>query len=277
MSQIQDLPTLPKVAERVITLVEDKETSTALLGKAISTDSALSSKILKAANSAYYGLPRKISTVSQASVVLGFKTIKNLVLAASVLSAFGRGMVTARFNRNDFWLHSLGCATICKVLSKETRIGVPEEAFFAGLLHDIGVIVLDQFLHEDFIKILNHMEGNRISIQSAAKELLGVDHNEIGTWLCDKWNFPDHLVESVAFYPTPSRASNNKSLVALVHLGNAIARRENFGHSCDILDAEIDPHVWGMVRINDTEIQSLKEEMALEFDRAGSLIELMKD
>lgn len=277
MSRIQNLPTLPKVVERVIKLVEDKETSSALLGQTISTDSALTSKILKAANSAYYGLPRKISTISQAAVVLGFNTIKNLVLTASVFSAFGRKSIPGRFNRNEFWLHSLGCATICKILSKETRIGLPEEAFFAGLLHDIGVIMLDQFFPEDLYKIIENMNANNISIQDATKESLGVDHNVLGTWLCDRWNFPDHLVESVAFYPNPLQARNNRSLVALVHLANAIARQEEFGRSCDVLDAKIDPRVWDLVQINEEEIRELTNEMEEEFDKARALIELMKD
>ncbi len=273
-SQIQTLPTLPKVVNRVIELVADPETSSACLARAISTDAAMVSRVLKAANSAYYGLPQKVSTITQATVVLGFNTIKNLVLTTSVFSTF-KGSGVSRFNREEFWLHSIGCATISKIICRQIHIGMPEEAFIAGLLHDIGKIVEDQFLYENIEKILTCIDETHVSFKEAEQIIQGIDHTEIGFLLCDKWNFPLHLQEAVAFHHNPGKATIDKELVSLVHLANSIAIEESLGYGGDPFTPVIDPIVEKILGITQPEIDELKEEIFEEYEKAVGFLELM--
>ena len=271
VSQIQNLPTLPKVVKRVLELVDNPQTSSAMLAGAISTDASIVSKVLKAANSAYYGLPRKVSTITQATVVLGFNTIKNLVLTTSVFTAFNTNGSNRRFNRENFWLHSIGCATVCKILCRQTHSGLPEEAFFAGLLHDIGKIVEEQFLNQNFEKILDCIENTNLSFQEAEKKIQEVDHTEIGFWLCEKWNFPLHILEAIAFHHTPGKATINKELVSLVHLANSVAIRESLGNGGDLSMPEIDPISNQILGITEHDVYELLEEIHEEFEKATAL------
>ena len=276
VNQIQSLPTLPQVVHKVISMVENPGVSSAELAKTISLDASLVSIILKVVNSAFYGLPRKISTLTQATVILGFNTIKNIVLTASVFTAFEGGGTSNRFDRKKFWEHSISCAVACKVLSKRIRLGLPEEAFVAGLIHDIGKIVLDQFLHDKFEEVLDVVDAKDISFRLAEKDVLGVDHTQIGEWLCDKWRFPKQVQESVQFHHSPLLAESHKKMVAIVHLGNAISRLEGIGFGGDHQPPEINPKSWEMLSIPEEEIGELIVEIKAEFEKSAVFLELLK-
>jgi HD-like signal output (HDOD) protein len=275
VNQIQSLPTLPQVAQQVVTMVDNPDISSSNLAKTITLDAALVSKILKIVNSAYYGLPRKISTVTQATVILGFNAIKNIVLTASVFSAFNTNGRKSRFDRRKFWEHSIGCAVSCKVLSKRILLGIPEEAFVSGLVHDIGKIVIDQFLHEKFKKILEIVEKKNISIRFAEKEVIGIDHSQIGEWLCDQWNFPKHIQESVAFHHQPELSEQHKKMVAIVHIGNVISRLERLGFSGDDIPPEISPQSWKILNIPEEELGELIIEIKEDYEKSSVFLELL--
>ncbi len=275
VSQIHSLPTLPQIVQKVIEMVGNPNISSAKLAKTISLDAPLVSKILKVVNSAYYGLPRKISTLTQATVVLGFNAIKNIVLTTSVFTMFNKNGNHSRFDRKKFWEHSIGCATASKILSKKIHLCLPEEAFVAGLIHDIGKIVLDQFLHQDFEEILNLIQEKNISILAAEKEVLGVDHCQIGEWLCDKWNFPRQIQESVAYHHSPELATINRKIVTIVHLGNAISRSEGLGFSGDSQPVYINPVYLKFVNINKEELTDIKAEIHEEFEKSAIFLELL--
>lgn len=276
VNQIQSLPSLPQVVQKVIAMVENPGISSAELAKTIGMDAALVSKILKVVNSAYYGLPRKISTLTQAIVILGFNTIKNIVLTASVFTVFEGNGNSNRFDRKKFWEHSIGCAIACKVLSKRIRLGLPEEAFVAGLIHDVGKIVLDQFLHEEFEKVLDVVEDKNISFRLAEKHVLGVDHTQVGEWLCDKWRFPRQMQESVEFHHSPLSAKIHKKMVAIVHLSNSISKLEGMGHSGDNQPPEIIAKSWEMLSIPEEEIGELIVEIKDEFEKSSVFFDLLK-
>jgi HD-like signal output (HDOD) protein len=275
INQIQSLPTLPRVVQQVITMVDNPNVSSSDIAKTVSLDAALVSKILKVVNSAYYGLPRKISTLTQATVILGFNTIKNIVLTASVFSVFDKNENGCHFDRTKFWEHSVGCASACKVLSKRMKLGIPEEAFVVGLIHDIGKIVLDQFLHSKFIEILELVEKKNIPMRQAEREVLGVDHSQIGELLCDKWNFPKHFCEAVAYHHTPNLAMNSKKIVAIVHFANAIARLEGLGYSGDNQPPQIDPKSWEMLGIPEADLGVIIAEIKEDFEKSSVFLELL--
>ena len=274
LTQVANLPTLPQVVERVMTLVEDPDTTSAQLADVISTDQALMTKVLKVVNSAYYGMPRRIATLRQATVILGFNTVKNLVLSASIFDSFGRGNQNEGFDRVKFWEHSIGAGTAAKVLAQRIGLGQPEELFVAGLVHDIGKVVIDDLLHDEFLQILQIVRHKKCRILEAEKEVLGVGHPEVGRVLAEKWNLPPFLTEGIAFHHTPKLALSHKKYVAIVHLADAIARLENLGCGGDSQTPIIDPESWTRLEIPESELGELILKIREEFKKASVFLTL---
>ncbi len=275
LAQVANLPTLPQVVERVMTLVEDPDTTSAQLARVISTDQALMTKVLKVVNSAYYGMPRRIATLQQATVILGFNTVKNLVLSASIFDSFGRGNQNVGFDRVKFWEHSIGVGTAAKVLAQRIGLGQPEELFVAGLVHDIGKVVIDDLLHDKFVEILQIVHDKKCRILEAEKEVLGIGHPEVGQMLAEKWNLPPILTECIAFHHTPQLALNHKKYVAIVHLADAIARLENLGYGGDSQTPTIDPKSWTQLEIPESELGELILKIREEFKKASVFLTLL--
>lgn len=236
------LPTLPTVITQMIGLIDNPKTSARDVARLIATDQALTAKILKLANSAFYGFPRKISTVNHAVVVLGFETVKSLGLSVSVLERFaGGGSGETSFDRQRFWEHSIACGVATRLLSNKLRYRVPGEAFAAGILHDIGKLILSQYFSEEFAQVMAMVQEQEIYIGKAEEAILGVTHAEIGCWLAEKWNLPKQLVDAIAFHHAPGRLERGAELPSLVHLADFLARRERIGDGGGTRLPHLDP------------------------------------
>ncbi len=274
VNKINNLPTLPQVVESVMSMVENPDTTASQLAGVISKDQALMSKVLKVVNSAYYGMPRKIVTLNQATVILGFNTIKNLVLSASIFGAFEDHYSNQRFSRMKFWEHSIGTAVGSGVLSKRIGLGNPDEAFVAGLVHDIGKVVIDEYLHEDFLRILDLAETEKIRILDAEEEILHFGHPDIGKQVAIRWNLPRNLVMAIAYHHTPGLAEDYKKLVSIVHLADAISRIEGIGYGGDSQTPIIDPDSWERLQIRAEELGSLIVTIKEEFKKAAVFLSI---
>ena len=223
------LPTLPTVITQMIGLIDNPKTSASEVSQLISTDQALTAKILKLANSAFYGFSREIATVNHAVVVLGFDTVKSLGLSVSVLERFAAGNAQTSFDRQKFWEHSIACGVAARLLADRLRYRVQGEAFAAGILHDIGKLILSQYFTEEFEQILTLTRDEGLHIGKAEKLVLGVTHAEIGLWLAEKWNLPDQLVMAIAYHHKPGRLDQDPKLASLIHLADFLCRREKIG------------------------------------------------
>jgi len=274
VDKINNLPTLPQVVESVISMVEDPNTTASQLSAVISKDQALTTKVLKVVNSAYYGMPREISTLNQATVILGFSTIKNLVLSASIFGTFDDHYSNQHFNRVKFWEHSIGTAVGARVLSKRIGLGNPEELFVAGLVHDIGKVVIDEYLHDDFLKILDIVETRNVRILDAEQEVLNFGHPNLGEWVATMWNLPQDLVTAIAYHHSPRLATGYKKMVSVVHLADAISRIEGIGYGGDSLTPVIDPESWEILQIPAEEIGNLIATIKEEFKKAAVFLEM---
>ena len=226
------LPTLPTVVTQMISLIDNPKTAASEVARLISTDQALTAKMLKLANSPFYGFPREISTVQMAVVVLGFETVKSLGLSVSVLERFAGGSNNnSQFDRQKFWEHSIACGVAAKMLATKLRYRVPGEAFAAGILHDIGRLIFSQYFPEGFVEVLQITRQEDIYIGKAEERVLGVSHAQVGSWLAEKWNLPKQLEDAIAFHHAPGRLEQEHSaaLPALVHLADFLCRRERIG------------------------------------------------
>lgn len=220
VDRLKDIPTLPTVVQKIISIVDSPDTSASDLNKAISTDQALSAKVLKLVNSAFYGFPKKIETLQHAIVILGFNTVRSLALSISMLDFFSKRSVRHQINYIEFWRHSIGCSALARMIAKNAFPAIAEESFVAGLLHDIGILVLDQFFPVDFSQVLETIEKDKLTLYKAEKEVFDFTHSDVGRMLAERWNLPDALLYSIAYHHDPLPSRDFFPITATIHAAN---------------------------------------------------------
>jgi len=241
--KIIGLPTLPTIVTQLISLVGNPKSSARDVAQLISTDQALTAKILKVANSAFYGFPRKIATVQLAIVVLGFEAVKNLGLSVAVLKRFSSGADHELFDRQRFWEHAIGTGVAARQLAKRGGYSNADEAFVAGILHDIGKLILIEYFFDEFAEALERAEADEITIAEAEEIVLGVTHAEVGGWLAEKWNLPPSLVETITHHHHPGTLAEPEPTLFLIHMADNLVRHRGMGGSGDSRGPSIDPVV----------------------------------
>ena len=274
--KIIGLPTLPTVISKLIKVVDNPKTSVSSLSNLISTDQALTARILKMANSAYYGFSREIYTVNMAIVVMGFNAVKEMGLSLSVFDAFKDLSNIKHFDAAQFWQHSIGSGVAAKMLANRYVKKLAGEAFVAGLLHDIGKVVVSQYMHKEFAEIMTRVADNTISLEDAELDVLGTNHSEIGGWLTDRWRLPVVISECIKHHHTPWKARKSPLLVAIVNVSDYLCHISEIGNSGRIIPLEIDDRTWDIFRNRDIHIDMddiayLLNEFLLEYDKADTL------
>ena len=239
---IINLPTLPTVVARMLEMLDNPRTSASQVGRLISGDQVLTAKLLKLANSAFYAFPQPISTVNLAVVVLGFNIIKDLVIGISVIESFSRE-ADDYFDVMKFWEHSIGCGVAARMLARMHGYRVSGEAFTAGLLHDIGKLVMREHLKAEFLEVLGRARRGG-SFVEAEREVLGVTHAEIGSWLAERWNFPPVLREAILYHHEPGKAEREPTLTAITHFADVLCKHAGVGFSGDDARPPLDDAVY---------------------------------
>jgi HD-like signal output (HDOD) protein len=225
---IINLPALPSIAMEVVEMVDNPKTSASQLGKIISTDQALTAKVLKIANSPFYGFPKKIATIDFAIIVLGFDALKEIVISISLVSSLQKKS-DKYFDSKAFWDHSIATGVIARRLARDLGYRVSGEVFVGGLLHDMGISVMHRYFNNEFKRIVDIARESELTFMEAEESVLGVTHADIGSWLAERWNLPDHLVEGVLLHSDPSKAEKNPELVSIIHCADVFAARINGG------------------------------------------------
>ena len=224
VSTLRNLPTLPHILIKLIRACNDDNASLEQISTIIEKDPSLSGKILRLVNSAYYALPRKIGTIKQAVSYLGTNTTKNTAISASVLRAFDRTAGNATMNLKLFWWHSLRCAVTARLLARELRYPGPEEAFLAGLLHDIGRLVLWVNFRKEYGALLKEYV-DRPDLLLAGEMRLGLNHCEVGAWLLQRWNLQSFVSDAVLYHHEPvERIMGAFSLVKIIFAANTLSQ-----------------------------------------------------
>ncbi|HOP50145.1 MAG TPA: HDOD domain-containing protein [Ignavibacteriales bacterium] len=250
LSNVYNLPSIPKVMMEVSELLAKPTTTTAELSKVISQDQGLVTKILSIANSPLYGLPRKVSTIEFAILILGYGDIKNIVTALSMIESF-KIKSDKNLDQKKFWAHSVITGVAAKRVSEDLGFRIGGEAFIAGLLHDLGITVIHKFFHTAFEQICKDVETNNMTYNEAELENLGLTHREIGKFLAEKWNLPPALVDTVLNHETPDNATENRILTAVVHLADYMTNKLGIGDFEWDKDLQIQPSVLEIFKIQD--------------------------
>jgi putative nucleotidyltransferase with HDIG domain len=237
---VDGMPAFPKSVQRVLELTRDVNSTPKDLVEVIDKDPVLTVKILKVVNSAYYSLPRQITSVGHAVVYLGFNTIKNLALSIAAIGMLPKTN-EADFDGQQYLLHSLTTAAIAKQLALKVDDADPMDCFIAGLLHDFGKVVLAQFMPREFRAALDISGKNGTSLHLAVREVIGVDHGVVGAMLVEKWRFAPKLVETIRHQYGPELIDSD--MIACVFAANQISKKLKFGFAGNYLVGEFPPMV----------------------------------
>ncbi|MFH0734161.1 MAG: HDOD domain-containing protein [bacterium] len=228
LTNIYNLPSMSEVMMEVSKLLDNPNTNTSLLSKKIGKDPGLATKILSIANSPLYGLPRKVSTIDFAILIIGYQDIKNIVVALSMIESF-KNKSDKYLDQKEFWLHSLLCANASKRISEDLGYRFGGEAFVTGLLHDLGIPVMHKYFHTAFLEIYTKLTTNGAYCLDSENEILGYTHQEIGRFLTTKWNLPNHLCDTISNHHHPSKAVENQVLASIVHLADYMTQKLKIG------------------------------------------------
>ncbi|HEB86295.1 MAG TPA: HDOD domain-containing protein [Gammaproteobacteria bacterium] len=261
---------LPDIAIRLNDMVNDPGCSAADIGDLISQDAALSARLLKIVNSVFYGFPSKIDTVSMAITIIGTRQLRDLVLATSVIGKF-RQFPEGLVSIDTFWYHNLTCAAATRIIATKLQIRNSERFFIAGLLHDIGKLVMYLTEPERSRKVLQGLNEACENVTRLEIDVFGFDHATLGGELLRHWKLPDSLVEPVSFHHRPADARHYPQETAAVSLANAIANTIEPPYSADD-DLPIDTSIWGTLELEDRDLDDLIHETRLAFSNTVSIL-----
>lgn len=241
INSIGDIATLPEVTIKIIEIVEDPKSTARDLHEVIKNDPALSVKVLKVVNSAFYGLPGQVASVDRAIILLGLSSVKNIAIAASIARLFKGKRISEQFSASDLWRHSLGVAVAARALGKASPHPVmPDELFVAGLIHDIGMLVQRQAYPDQFAEVINRCSAEPQDFLVVEREVIGADHQSFGVALTTKWKFPRHLRAAVGFHHNPDTVSAElKNIATIIQLADCMACNEKVGFYLTAQTSEI--------------------------------------
>ncbi len=274
---ITNLPTPPLVLQQINRTVSDPNASAYDVASILSEDAAMSVKVLRLCNSAWYGLQHQITSIKQAVVIMGMEAIRSTVLSTAVFDMFRQEANDPQFQGN-FWRHSLATATCMRLLVRSMSgqwITKSELAFMAGLLHDIGRLAMYSFLPKDFRAAAEFKEESSVTLLKSEETILAYTHSDVGAALAAKWSLPDQLHSAIEFHHYPNRAEEDSGLVYLTHLADYLAhltfdsKRENGTELPDL-----DPGALNVLDIEEDKLESLSDSLREEYTKAETFMQM---
>ncbi len=266
--EISHIATLPEVTLKIIKIVEDPKSTAQDLHKVVSNDPALCSRILKVVNSSFYGLPGQIGSINRAIVMLGLNAVKNIAIAASMSKLFKGGDLTPQFSAKHLWTHSVGVAAASKLMADTLKIGLSDEAFLAGLMHDVGVMVEFQLDRTKLIEVLQKSLPDKDGAPGAdmleiENQVFGANHQDFGMALCEKWKFPKALCFVTGYHHRPMElASDARTLTCLVHVADRLSAEATSGYRLDLPTLTYDPAVLDHLGLGSDKLAELRTKVA---------------
>jgi len=240
LSKVTSIATLPEVTAKIIKTVEDPKSTAAQLHQIISHDPALVTRILKVVNSAFYGLPGQIGSVERAIVLLGLNAIKNIAVAASLGQLFRGVTLCEGYTAKDLCTHCIGVGVTARELAKQLKVPIADEAFLAGMIHDIGMLVALQTQPEKLRQVCETVRQAGGDFCTVERDVMGVDHQQLGMGLAEMWRFPRSCQLVAGYHHQPASLDDNRLLVALVFAADTLVAQANHGFNLTALHQKLD-------------------------------------
>ncbi len=263
LSSIGDIATLPEITIKIIEIVEDPKSTARDLHDIIKNDPALSVKVLKVVNSAFYGLPGQIASVDRAIILLGLSAVKNIAIAASIARLFKGGRISKHFSATDLWRHSVAVAVVAHDLAMASPHPVmANEVFVAGMIHDIGTLVERQAFAEKFGQVIDRCMESEQDFLTCEREIIGADHQAFGVGLTTKWKFPRHLRASVGFHHNPEALSAElRNMATLIQIADVLVCQEEIGFYLTSRGAEITDEMIETIGITREQLEEVRTNL----------------
>ncbi|MGB1125032.1 MAG: HDOD domain-containing protein [Phycisphaeraceae bacterium] len=276
IQEISHIATLPEVTMKIIKLVEDPDSTAQDLNNVISNDPALGARILKVVNSAFYGLPGQIGSINRAIVLLGLNAVKNIAIAASLAKLFRGGKIAANFDARDLWQNAIASACATRLLAEKVQLGLPDEAFLSGLIHDIGIMVEIQARRNQFVEILQKLDEDPMkTLRQAEIEVLGATHEQFGQGLCKLWKFPQSFQYVTGFHHRPTElAEGQRTLTGLVYVADVITKQLEIGFTAGTESNEVDPALLKELGLTEGHLKEVAEQLPEAIEEASGIFQM---
>lgn len=269
VSRVEDLPSLPAVVMELLNSIDREDIDIHVLAKKISHDQALTAKTLRLANSSFYGLQVKVTTIQQAITLLGFGCVRNLITTAALTGCFPQGRC-AGFDHKAFWRHSIATATCSKVLAMHLHIN-QDFAFTAGLLHDIGQLVLVSHFQRQVEAAIAYRNEHDCEMLVAEQAVLGLDHLKVGATLAAAWNFSETLQKAIKWHHHPEEPGAG-FLASIVHVADAIVHALDLARDVNDLVPFVSQVAWDGLALSEATYLHVFRETQLQFDEISQVL-----
>jgi len=256
IQSIKDLPPMPQVVVRIQHLLADLNSDTKQIAKMIESDQAIAAKVLKMANSAFYGMSGKISSIHQASLLLGYQTLGEIVTMAGAADLLAGKMPGYGYDAQELWKHSLSVAFASKLIAAIKNKDLIYEAHTAGLIHDVGKIILDGYIMERKHEIAAYMDREEKTFLDAERCFFGFDHAEIAAEICRSWKIPENITLAIGCHHQPS-LSNGDQLSYMLHIADYVSTMGGIGYDDDDILYEAEKGALDFIGLTQEEISDM--------------------
>ncbi|UCD63406.1 MAG: HDOD domain-containing protein [Candidatus Zixiibacteriota bacterium] len=278
VSNVRNLPTPPIVFHQIQKVINDPGVNAVKVASILAEDPAMSVKVLRLTNSAFYGLAREIESVKQAVVIIGFEAIKNLVLSASVLDMF-KGKNIDEDYQEKYWRHSLSTGVACRLLARRLKsrgMVDPDAAFSAGLLHDVGKMVICCYLPAEYSRFKAERDKDASSADfEIEQKILGYNHGQIGGFLATQWKIPHKLINAITYHHDPGQQEEDEPIAYMVNLADYMAKKAFYDESEAHLVGAAPETALGYFAVDETTLLELNDGLKEEYNKAETFMQMV--
>ncbi len=269
LRSLVELPPMPNIILKAGEIMEDPDSSLKELSGVIEHDQAIVARVLALANSAYYGLSGLVSSIQHASILLGQKTLGELITIAASSRLLSKKLKGYQLNPGDLWKHSLAVALGSRIIAEKKNVELGGDAFIAGLLHDAGKIILDPYVLERKKEFKKFQKTGKQTFIEAEKEILGFDHAEVMSRAARFWRYPEAQSTAIRYHHYPLR-SGNSELAFIVHLADFTAKEAGFSSEATSSSSEIDPQTLNILGLQKEDLNAIAAEIVVSVEKLAT-------
>ena len=273
--KVEAFPGMPATAAKLLPLLDDPDSTPAEVENFVKYDPGLTANILKLTNSAYFGIPAKVSSIKQAVILLGWKRLLQVVTTICMSPLMKKAISGYDLRSGELWRHSIAVAVAAELLVKALKISDADDVFTAALLHDVGKLILGSFVKNDLEQI-QAMVTRGISFDVAESMVLGTNHAEVGGQILHKWSFPAELVNAVQWHHDPESCENSCILSDIVHVANAVGLMTGFGNGEEGIDIEPFGPVVDRLGLKTNHLEAIAQQTLHELNKLSDLWDLQE-
>lgn len=274
VSRVTELGSLPEVTAKIVQVVEDPRTTAKEMQEVVQGDPALAAKILKIVNSAFYGLPSQVASLERAILMLGLTSVKNLALATSLSQFVKAGPISEHFQARDLWRHCIAVGVGARELAKLAHAPQPDEAFVAGLVHDMGLIVAQQVFPDRLRTVAETCHAQPQNFCALEQQVVGVDHQLLGAALATRWKFPPGLRAAIGYHHEPRMLQpEHQRTAATIYVADTLCCQAQHGFWLTAQQQEISDEVLGMAGLKRALLAPVQEALPQQIDEAEQIFE----